>query len=51
MSLREILLAAFLAGASALMSVGVFAISQPAGYIATGGVVALWSWLVFGEIG
>lgn len=49
--MRELIFAAMLALASVAIIVGAAMVAAPAGWITAGGLLAAWSWLIFGEIG
>lgn len=51
MSLREWILAGFLAAAAALVVAGVASFSAGAAQIVAGVLVALWAWLVLADDG
>lgn len=48
--MRELILAALLAIAAGLVVAGAVAWSVPAGLVVAGIVLALWSWLILGEV-
>lgn len=48
--MRELLFAAMLALASAAIVAGAAMLTPGAGWIATGMLLAVWSWLVLGEV-
>lgn len=48
--MREGILAALLAVAAVFLVIGAALISEAVGWIVAGVVLAVWAWLVFGEV-